>query len=100
MIVMHGAPPARAQAPVHRPLSRPRPMRSRPAHVPASADAITSSARPGPGASTRPSAPVLHPPVARPAVARAHVNSPFPRNPLGLPFGRAGNSDITWQKKL
>jgi hypothetical protein len=39
MIVMHGAPPARAQAPVHRPLSRPRPMRSRPAHGPASADA-------------------------------------------------------------
>ena len=23
-----------------------------------------------------------HPAVARPAVARAHVNSPFPRNPL------------------
>ena len=37
MTVMHGAPPAREQAPVHRPRSRPRPMQSRPAHVPASA---------------------------------------------------------------
>ena len=46
---MHGAPPAREQAPVHRPRSRPRPMQSRPAHVPASAGGPAACRLPGGG---------------------------------------------------